>query len=78
MLADKNRLGRPLKYKFFATLGVGEMEFVEGKDIRQFSSTISHHNAKDDGKRWQSLGRNEDGTRASVGGVEGIYIRRIH
>jgi len=77
MIADKNPLGRPKKHTLFATLGVGEKDFIEGASVRSISSLISYYNHKDDGKLWESLGWNTDGSRASVGGVLGVYVRRV-
>jgi len=76
MLATKNKLGRPPKHLFFVTLGVGEMAFVEEASVRSISSLVSYHNHKDDGKQWESLGWDEDGTRVTVGGRTGVYVRR--
>ena len=78
MIADKNRLGRPKKHTFFDSLSVGQMAFVEGATIRSFSSVMSYYNSKLDNRIYKALAYNDDGSKASVGGVEGIYIRRIH
>jgi len=77
-IAKTSKRGQPEKYGI-SRLRKGGKVFIPLKTASMVSSLVAYwNNRKTSTKRFCTLGYNQNGTRVSVDGVDGVYIKRIN